>query len=113
MNGVDVADQLRSYYEIGRRSIKWWKYVWFFILNVCLINAHILYNLVNPKKKLSLKDYRKMLTSHLINNFSMRQRDMQNGRVVPNPTHTLEKSSLRNCYLCKKKNILHANGNRI
>lgn len=50
MNGVDMADQIRSYYEIGRRSYKWWKYISNFMLDASIINAHILYKLANPGK---------------------------------------------------------------
>ena len=30
MNGVDHADQLRAQYNLTRKSVKWWKYVFWF-----------------------------------------------------------------------------------
>jgi hypothetical protein len=42
MNGVDHADQLRSTYNIARKSLKWWKYLFLFLFDVCIVNAYIL-----------------------------------------------------------------------
>ena len=45
MGGVDVNDQKREYYGVGRSSKKWWKFILHFVLNVCLVNCFILYDL--------------------------------------------------------------------
>lgn len=42
MAGVDLADQYRSYYPIGRASHKWWRYVFNFLLQVSAINSFLL-----------------------------------------------------------------------
>ena len=42
MGGVDVSDQRREYYGVGRSSKKWWKCILHFVLNVCLVNGFIL-----------------------------------------------------------------------
>ena len=47
MGGVDVNDQRREYYGVGRSSKKWWKFILHFVLNVCLVNRFILYDLTN------------------------------------------------------------------
>lgn len=39
MNGVDHADQLRSTYNIARKSLKWWKYL--FQYDVCCKFVHL------------------------------------------------------------------------
>ena len=39
MGGVDVSDQKREYYGVGRSSKKWWKFILHFVLNVCLVNS--------------------------------------------------------------------------
>ena len=44
MGGVDLADQLRSYYKVGRPSKKWWRYVFWFLLDVTMVNAWIIYS---------------------------------------------------------------------
>jgi len=47
MGVVDVSDQRREYYGIGRSSKKWWKFILHFVLNVCFVNCFILYDLTN------------------------------------------------------------------
>ena len=44
MGGVDHSDQLLSYYPINRKTFKWWKKVFMYIVNLALVNAQILYN---------------------------------------------------------------------
>ena len=42
MRGVDLSDQLKSYYYVGRRFKKWWKRVFSYLLEVCCQNAYVL-----------------------------------------------------------------------
>ncbi|XP_061426844.1 uncharacterized protein LOC133354203 isoform X2 [Lethenteron reissneri] len=43
MGGVDRSDQYRSYYAVGRASKKWWRYIVWFLLNLSIVNAWLLY----------------------------------------------------------------------
>ena len=43
MNVVDRNDQLRAKYNVGRISVKAWKYLLWFFVNLCKVNAYILY----------------------------------------------------------------------
>ena len=43
MGGVDKCDQYLSYYSLGRKSIKWWKKVFFRLFELCIINAMVVY----------------------------------------------------------------------
>jgi hypothetical protein len=45
--GVDVSDQKREYCGVDRSSKKWWKFILHFVLNMCLVNCFILYDLSN------------------------------------------------------------------
>ena len=54
MRGVDRGDQLSSYYNIGRRSKKWWRRLFFYLVECCVLNAYVLDSWVRPlehKKK--------------------------------------------------------------
>ena len=42
MRGVDRGDQLVGYYNLGRRSKKWWKRVLYYIVEVAALNAYVL-----------------------------------------------------------------------
>lgn len=43
MLGVDKMDQLASYYPFLRKSVKWWRKVFFWLLEVSVVNSYILY----------------------------------------------------------------------
>ena len=45
MGGVDIADHLGCYYSFGRRTVKWWRKLLFWLLEVSVVNAYILYRL--------------------------------------------------------------------
>ncbi|GFO07652.1 PiggyBac transposable element-derived protein 4-like [Plakobranchus ocellatus] len=54
MFGVDLADQHRSYYGMGRSGLKWWRYVAWFLFQTAMINSWILFKLCNnpaPKNR--------------------------------------------------------------
>ena len=44
MNGVDTADQNRTQYSSCRKSVKWWKYLFWFVFDTCVANSLILLN---------------------------------------------------------------------
>ena len=46
MGGVDQSD---LYYGHSHRTVKWWKRVFFHLIHLTLVNAHILYNEVANK----------------------------------------------------------------
>jgi hypothetical protein len=47
MGCVDISDQKREYYGVGRSSEKWRKLIFHFVINVCVENSFILYDLNN------------------------------------------------------------------
>ena len=44
MGGVDVSDQLTTYYGFTHWSKKWWKHAFIHLLVVCMVNAYILHS---------------------------------------------------------------------
>ena len=70
MGGVDHLDQMRAYYGVGSAGRKWWKYLFWGILNVGIINAYILWmaatDLFLPNTRLfSLKTFKLKLIHDL------------------------------------------------
>lgn len=51
MGGVDRADHYCASYNFSRKSKKWWHKIFFWILEVCIVNAYLLFNLVQEKKR--------------------------------------------------------------
>ena len=77
MTGVDRHDQLRLKYSVGRFSKKYWKYIFWFLVNCSIVNAHILYTETSgrqTKKTYSHLDFRIELANALIGGFSKRKR---------------------------------------
>lgn len=69
MGYVDKADQLKSTYEIDRKSRKWWHRIFFHFLDVTVVNSYILFSLgddENKKNALTLKEFRLHLAAALV-----------------------------------------------
>jgi hypothetical protein len=43
MRGIDVADRLRASYNTQNRTHKWWHRIFFFLLNMTVVNMFIIY----------------------------------------------------------------------
>ena len=71
MGGVDIADQLVIYYGFSHCSRKWWKRVFFHLLEVCMVNAYIMYSSKNHKKLTHL-DFVVTVSRQLIERFDGR-----------------------------------------
>ena len=65
MNGVDVNDQYRSYYPPGMISRKWWKYLFWFFVNLSIVNGYILEKIAGKRKRRQL-EFRIELAKQLI-----------------------------------------------
>uniref|UniRef100_A0A2C9KGK8 PiggyBac transposable element-derived protein domain-containing protein n=1 Tax=Biomphalaria glabrata TaxID=6526 RepID=A0A2C9KGK8_BIOGL len=48
MFGVDLADQHRSYYPVGRVSNKWWRYMLWYLIDISMINSFLLMKKSRP-----------------------------------------------------------------
>jgi hypothetical protein len=52
VTGVDRSDHMFSYYTFARKTVTWWKKLFFYLLNLAVVNAHILNN-KSSKEKMS------------------------------------------------------------
>ena len=43
MLGVDKLDQLMSYYSFLHKSVKWWRKVFFWMVEMCVVNSYIIF----------------------------------------------------------------------
>ena len=48
--GVDRSDQMLSYYTFSRKTVKWWKKLFFHLFDLAVVNAHILHNKSREEK---------------------------------------------------------------
>ena len=114
MRGVDRGDQLIGYYNIGRRSRKWWKRVFGYVVEVAALNAYVIQKdgyLPAERKKHDHLEFRVALAEELIGSFCSHQHigrprshdHQQVLRLDNTQTHlpTIDGSS-RMCVVCSK-----------
>ena len=76
MGGVDRGDQLRGYYLCRTKSRKFYKYIFYFLFDVAITNAYILYKHFHShpsKSLLFVKDFRLQLAKELIGSYCSRR----------------------------------------
>ena len=111
VGGVDMQDQARRYYNVTLKSVKPWKYLFWFFLDTAIINLYILYSESNEKRIMHL-DFRLKLSRELIGNHCSRKRA---GRPRSNPAfadvldHVYDRIVEKNqkakpCEACKARN---------
>ena len=44
MGGVDLADQVMCYYSVGRKTMKWWRRVFWRMYDHAITNAYVIYS---------------------------------------------------------------------
>jgi maltodextrin utilization protein YvdJ len=54
-----------SYYTFARKTVKWWKKLFFHVLNLAAVNAHILHN-KSSKEKMSLEIFYEKVAEGLL-----------------------------------------------
>ena len=104
MGGVDLHDQKRKLYSCSRRSKKWWHRIFYFVLDLAIVNAYILECESRPSKR-PQKHFRVELLSI---KFVSRKRKGRPSLAVPVvrlcERHFPEKcDKRRECIVCKKK----------
>lgn len=73
MGGVDRFDQFRERYAIGRRSVKWWHRILYFLIDLAIVSSFILWN-VAKGTKIDQLSFRLRLAKQLIGNYTFRKR---------------------------------------
>ena len=92
MGGVDHNDQLRQYYCVRLKNHKFYKYIYFFLLEVTLANAYILSNYV-PSTGHTLRhyvDFRIELAKQLIGDYNSRKQKGRPSSIVHCPLFSVQ-----------------------
>jgi len=110
---VDRSDQMLSYYSFERKTIKWWKKLFFHLFDLAIVNAHIFHNKTS-KKKMSLEVFYEKIAEGLLDSAGTEiqvqgQASSPAGRLVGRDhflyripaTHAkVEGTSQRSCRMC-------------
>ena len=65
MSGVDISDQYMSFHLCLRKSMKWWRKLFFHLLNMIILNSYLL-NKKFGKKNLSKDEFIEYIASNLV-----------------------------------------------
>ena len=107
MNGVDIADQHTVYYSFIRKTVKWWRKLFFWMLETAVVNSYVLYRETTPSPKSHIH-YRRTLVDSLSSSYiqSAPPRPLS-GRPRQRPQHeTNGPERLNKClHLLRKTNI--------
>ncbi|XP_047536573.1 piggyBac transposable element-derived protein 4, partial [Vanessa atalanta] len=123
MSGVDLQDQMISYYPCERETLRWYLKIFIHTMMMSLVNSRLLYNKFSGKPKLSLYDFREKIIKHFlpqndqIPESSSGNRSQQSHRltkIVKTTERTIKtgperkvqavaRKDCRNCYKNKKR----------
>jgi hypothetical protein len=74
MRAVDVFfSHHQSYYSLGRRAKKWWPRLAWFLIDIGIVNAHILY-VKHTEISINQRQFRKQLMRELVASFTARKK---------------------------------------
>ena len=119
MNCVDKFDQLKGSYEIDRKAKKWWHRIFWYFIDVSVVNAYILHKELKLPKK-SLKDFRREVSRSLVssaivvsrtkrkrqtNGFQNKKSFVPKSARLESSAHQPERSTRRRCAACSTKDI--------
>lgn len=114
MGGVDLADHYISSYNFGRKSIKWWRKLFFWMLEVSIVNSYLLY--CCEFGHLEQKKYRKNLIHQLVGATRNADRNKKPGRPstsdseerlnkLPHFIYLQEKNTSKDCAVCSNRKV--------
>ena len=66
MGGVDLADQRLWNYMSVHRTVKWWKKVFVYLLEVCFVNSAIIWQTLHQEKRFRLNKFRMAVIHGLV-----------------------------------------------
>lgn len=66
MGGVDLSDQNVACYDVDRKSLKWWKKVFYKLLMMTVVNAWIIYKEIKHRDSLPLKSFTVALAEQMV-----------------------------------------------
>lgn len=102
--GVDRVDQLSSYYPFCRKTLKWWKKLFFHMFLIAVVNGWVVYREVTGKK-VSMADFMRALGKQFADCGGVEQREDVNSRPATSADRTFGRHFPEKvpATVCKKK----------
>jgi hypothetical protein len=120
MRGVDVADQLRASYSCQVWSHKWWHRIFFFLLDMTIVNmyivylAHVTYSR-SPRTPMIHLQFKVGLCEALLDGWQMRNELLEEDGELPNycmPTYSCLRKPCVVCEVYSPHFFCHACGDK-
>ena len=73
MGVVDMADAKHKTYSCSRHSKKWWHRLFYFLLDICIVNGHVLQSESPHQFNLTQKEFQLKLARELMSNYNARK----------------------------------------
>jgi len=113
MRGVDVFAQRQSYNKIGRRSRKWFYSLLWYLVDIAVHNAFILYQQKQHRQQYNEKAFRKELMQLLVGDFCARPKRTAAVKRLRAGLHKLEhRAQPGDCAECRCKLARGQHGRR-
>ena len=109
MGGVDKSDQFLSYHNILRKTVRYWKTLFYHMIDIAVVNSHILYNytaVYAGRKTVTENDFRDTLVLQIIGTYGReKQQHITHGRPPSSSCRVRHGSQLGptkyRCQYCK------------
>jgi hypothetical protein len=82
MGAVDKVDRILGFSEVSRKSLKWYKKVFFRIIDIASINAFFLFNSVSKKNPTNFSNFKENLIKQLVEKYHKSRPSTTGGRRV-------------------------------
>lgn len=120
MGGVDRSDHFISNYQFLRQTKKWYRKVFFWLLEVGLVNAYLIYKMVQTKsgtKPMTHKSFRESIVEDLVSEQITKRKSNVRKRGRPptgppeerlsNTPHFMDRKEkgAGRCFICKINNV--------
>ena len=111
MYGVDKLDQLVSYYSFLHKSVKWWRKIFFWCLEVAVVNSYIIHQM-KADKPLTHIAYRREIVEELseplrsscrVRSRPGPQRSQHMERLLPVRHFSAKGEKYRDCAVCSER----------
>ena len=95
MGAVDMGDQMYQYYSFGRKTRKWTKKLFWYLLEIMKLNSHVMFNSMQ-ENNVNLHDYTIRLSTQLIAQATV---TITLPPVLPAPAPPKEARLVRRCFI--------------
>lgn len=104
MSGVDRADQMMSYYSSPRKTIKWYRKLFFHLVDICMWNACFIYKKKCQSKK-TLLEFRDEVLMNILTPKPITPVVIDFQAHHFPAENTGEKNTMKRCRWCSKQNV--------